>query len=56
MAILIPLAAPDKACYVVMPESRFSSEGQAFTQELRKTVPRAAGSHLGSYLLAPAAG
>ncbi len=39
---MIPLAAPDKACYVVMPESRFNSEGQAFTQELRKTVPRAA--------------
>ena len=38
---LIPLAAPDKACYVVMPESRFSTEGPAFTQELRKTVPNA---------------
>jgi len=38
---MIPLAAPDKACYVIMPESRFSSEGQAFAQELRKTVPSA---------------
>jgi beta-N-acetylhexosaminidase len=38
---LIPLAAPDKACYVIMPESRFGTEGQAFTQELRKTVARA---------------
>ena len=28
---MIPLAAPDKACYVVMTESRTSSEGQAFT-------------------------
>jgi beta-N-acetylhexosaminidase len=38
---MIPLAAPDKACYVIMTESRFSSEGQAFAQELRKTVPSA---------------
>ncbi|MCU1232403.1 MAG: glycoside hydrolase, family 3 domain protein [Candidatus Solibacter sp.] len=38
---MVPLAAPEKACYVIMPESRFSSEGQAFTQELRKTVARA---------------
>jgi len=38
---MIPLAAPDKACYVIMPESRFGSEGQAYTQELRKTVARA---------------
>jgi beta-N-acetylhexosaminidase len=35
---MIPLASPDKACYVIMPETRFSSEGQAFTQELRKTA------------------
>jgi beta-N-acetylhexosaminidase len=26
---MIPLAAPDKACYVIMPESRSSSEGPA---------------------------
>ena len=38
---MIPLAAPDKACYAIMPESRISAEGQAFTQELRKTVPHA---------------
>ncbi len=38
---MIPLAAPDKACYVVMAESRFSSEGPAFTQEIRKLAPRA---------------
>ena len=53
---MIPLAAPDKACYVVMPESRFSSEGQAFTQEIRKIAPRAPVEHLGSYLLTPAIG
>ena len=38
---MIPLAAPDKACYVVMPESRTSSEGQAFSQEVRRIAPRA---------------
>ena len=38
---MIPLAAPDKACYVMMPESRLSTEGQLFTQEVRKIAPRA---------------
>jgi beta-N-acetylhexosaminidase len=38
---MIPLAAPDKACYVVMPESRQSTEGQLFSQEIRKIAPRA---------------
>lgn len=38
---LFPLAQPEKACYIVMPESRFTSEGQAFTQEVRRRVPRA---------------
>jgi beta-N-acetylhexosaminidase len=38
---LVPLAAPESTCYVVMPESRYSSEGQVFTQELRKRAPHA---------------
>jgi beta-N-acetylhexosaminidase len=38
---MIPLAAPDKACYVMMAESRLSTEGQLFTQEVRKIAPRA---------------
>jgi beta-N-acetylhexosaminidase len=38
---MIPLAAPEKACYVTMPESRLTSEGQAFGQEVRKIAPRA---------------
>jgi beta-N-acetylhexosaminidase len=38
---MIPLAAPDKACYVTMPESRLSTEGQLFSQEVRKIAPRA---------------
>jgi beta-N-acetylhexosaminidase len=38
---LVPLAAPDRACYVVMPESRYSSEGVSFLQELRKRLPKA---------------
>ncbi|HEX3877207.1 MAG TPA: glycoside hydrolase family 3 N-terminal domain-containing protein [Bryobacteraceae bacterium] len=32
----VPLADPQSACFVVMPESRYSVEGQVFTQEVRK--------------------
>ncbi|MGA2269164.1 MAG: glycoside hydrolase family 3 N-terminal domain-containing protein [Bryobacteraceae bacterium] len=39
---LIPLATPERACYVVMVENRYSSDGQMFTQEVRKRAPRAA--------------
>jgi beta-N-acetylhexosaminidase len=38
---MIPLAAPEKACYLMMPETRSSTEGQAFGQEIRKVAPRA---------------
>jgi beta-N-acetylhexosaminidase len=38
---LVPLAAPDRACYLVLPESRYSSEGLAFTQEVRKRLSTA---------------
>jgi beta-N-acetylhexosaminidase len=38
---LVPLADPGRSCYVVMPESRFSSEGQAFSQEVRRRAPHA---------------
>jgi len=38
---LIPLANPDRSCYIVMPENRFSTEGQAFSQDVRRRVPRA---------------
>ena len=33
---LLPLAAPERACYVTMSESRYSAEGLAFAVELRK--------------------
>jgi beta-N-acetylhexosaminidase len=33
---LLPLADPGTACYVVMPETRYSTEGQVFTQEIRE--------------------
>jgi len=39
---LIPLAAPERACYAVMVENRYSSDGQVFAQEVRKRAPRAA--------------
>jgi beta-N-acetylhexosaminidase len=38
---LIPLAAPEKTCFVAMSESRSSSQGQTFTQEVHKRAPRA---------------
>ena len=38
---MIPLTAPDKACYVMMPESRLTTEGQLFGQEVRKIAPLA---------------
>ncbi len=37
----VPLAAPEQACFVVMPQNRFSTEGQVFTQQVRKRLPRA---------------
>jgi beta-N-acetylhexosaminidase len=39
---LIPLATPERACYVVMVENRYSSDGQVFTQEVRRRAPSAA--------------
>jgi len=39
---LLPLAAPDRACFVVMTESRYSSDGLIFSQEVRKRLPKAA--------------
>ena len=33
---LVPLAAPGRACYAVLSETRYSAEGLAFAQELRK--------------------
>jgi beta-N-acetylhexosaminidase len=32
----VPLAAPERTCFVVMPEGRYSSEGQVLMQEIRK--------------------
>ena len=38
---LVPLANAQAACFVVMPETRYSVEGFAFTQEVRKRAPTA---------------
>jgi beta-N-acetylhexosaminidase len=38
---LIPLAKPDSVCFIAMPESRFSTGGQSFSQEVRKRTPNA---------------
>ncbi len=39
---VLPLAAPDKVCYVVLPENRYTSQGQMFTAQLRRRVPKPA--------------
>ncbi len=53
---MIPLAAPDKACYVVMPESRFNSEGPGLHAGTAQDSPACRCRHLGSYFLASAVG
>ncbi len=39
---VLPLQAPERACYLVLAESRYSSEGQVFARELRKRAPKSA--------------
>ncbi|SPE43219.1 Glycoside hydrolase, family 3 domain protein (fragment) [Candidatus Sulfopaludibacter sp. SbA3] len=38
---LVPLAAPERSCYVVISEGRYSTGGQTFAQEVRKRAPHA---------------
>ncbi len=38
---VVPLAAPERTCFVVMSENRSAAEGQVFAQEVRRRVPRA---------------
>ena len=38
---VVPLAAPERACYLVMPPRRTSSEGQRFSEEVRRRAPDA---------------
>lgn len=38
---LVPLAAADHACFLVLAEGRYSADGQVFAEELRKRLPRA---------------
>jgi beta-N-acetylhexosaminidase len=38
---MLPLAHPDRTCFVTMTESRYTSDGMTFTQEVRKRVPKA---------------
>jgi beta-N-acetylhexosaminidase len=39
---MVPLAAPERACFVVMTENRYANEGQTFSQEVRARVAHAA--------------
>jgi len=50
---LVPLADPSRACYVVLAESRYSSEGQTFAQEVRKRVSQAPVTTLDSSMSLP---
>ncbi len=38
---LVPLAAPERACFLVLAESRYSNEGQTFSQEVRARAAQA---------------
>jgi len=38
---MLPLAAPERACFLVLPESRYSNEGQTFSQEVRARLAHA---------------
>jgi len=50
---MVPLTAPDKACYVALPEGRYSTEGQVFAQEIRKRLPNASVTTLDPSLSRP---
>jgi beta-N-acetylhexosaminidase len=38
---MLPLAAPDRTCFVTMTEGRYSTDGVTFSQEVRKRIPKA---------------
>jgi beta-N-acetylhexosaminidase len=38
---LVPLAAPERACFLVLAESRYTNEGQTFAQEVRTRLAHA---------------
>jgi beta-N-acetylhexosaminidase len=38
---LVPVASPERACFLVFPEGRYSADGQVFAEELRKRLPQA---------------
>jgi len=38
---MLPLAAPDRTCFVTMTEGRYSNDGAMFAQEIRKHAPKA---------------
>jgi beta-N-acetylhexosaminidase len=39
---LVPIAAPDRACFLVLSEGRYSADGQVLAEELHKRLPRPA--------------
>lgn len=51
---LLPLASPDRVCFLVTTEGRYSADGLVFAQEVRKRLPRAALAALDSTMAAEA--
>ena len=39
---LVPVAAPERACFLVLSEGRYSADGQVFAEELHKRLPHPA--------------
>ncbi len=50
---VVPLGDPAGACFVVMPESRYSVQGQVFTEEVRRRLPKAAMANLDPSMTGP---
>ena len=45
-ARLVPVTSPERACFLVLAEGRYSADGQVFAEELRKRLPQASLSTL----------
>ena len=50
---VVPLSDPERACFVVMPESRYSAQGQVFSEEVRHRLPKAAMANLDPSMTRP---
>jgi beta-glucosidase-like glycosyl hydrolase len=46
---MLPLAAPDRTCFVTMTEGRYSNDGVTFAQEVRKRVAQGRADRAGRH-------